>query len=135
MTEQVQDFLRWCTTRNWCQDSILEETIQQLKYHALYDKEIDEVQQALRLDIEDADQRQAMEGVFATLIHMSRPSRATTTRKRTTMDCVEALEGINMDMVLVVRRAPTKYRYVLHLFAGVRRDHDVHSLLGPCEST
>ena len=129
MTEQVQGFLRWCTTRDWCQDDILDEATTQLKHHSLYDKEIEEVQQALQLDIENAEQGRAMDEIFATLIHLSRPSQATTTRKRTTMECVQALDSVDTDLVLVVPRAPTKYRYVLHLFAGVRRDHDVHSLL------
>lgn len=129
MTEQVQSFLRWCTTRDWCQDDILEATMHQLKQHSLYDKEIEDVQQALRLDIEDEEQGRAMDEIFATLIRLSRPSQTTTTRRRTTMECVQALDSLDTDLRLVVPRTPTKFRYVLHLFAGVKRDHDVHSLL------
>lgn len=128
MREQVQGFFRWRTTRDWCQENILDAAIAQLK-HSLYDKEIEEVQQALRLDIGDLAQGRAMDELFATLIQQSRPSQATTRRKRATMECVQALDSVDPDLVLVVPRAPTKYRYVLHLFAGVRRDHDVHSLL------
>lgn len=101
MREQVQGFFRWRTTRDWCQENILDAAIAQLK-HSLYDKEIEEVQQALRLDIGDLAQGRAMDELFATLIQQSRPSQATTRRKRATMECVQALDSVDPDLVPVV---------------------------------
>ena len=67
MTEQLRHFTRVQYTRDWTAADILSTAKEQLALHAVHDSEIEEVQQALLLDIREEDQRQAMSATLAEL--------------------------------------------------------------------
>ena len=129
MTEQLRSFLQWCTTRDWLHPDIMEHTIQQVRLHAIYDEEIKEVEEALQLDIQDPDQLQGMATVLQDIRQQSRPPSSTITRKSTQQECLQTLLRNKGTPNVRIKRIPTVFRYILHLYSGVRRDNDIHTVI------
>ena len=128
MTEQVQDLLRWCTTCNWTTTNIAQEIHTQLCNHVVHYGEIEEIKQALAHTL-TPEQKEAMDRILTDAQRHMRPPQTTTSKDMDLSQCLAALPMGEAPNIGKIQRTPTKFRYILHLFSGVRRRDDLHTII------
>ena len=128
MTEQLQDFLRWCTTCDWTEDNIAQNVHTQLCRYAVHDGEIEEVKQAMAHAL-TMEQKEAMDRILTDAQQHLRRLQTSTKKDMDLQQCLAALPMNEAPTIGKIPRAPTRYRYILHLFAGVRRPDDLHTII------
>ena len=128
MTTEVRRVLQWCTTRDWRLQETATEFMLQLEESPVHEGELEEIRQAL-FHTTPQEQLQAMDEIFDYMKDIARPQRAQVQRTLTLPECMAALTQSTPPKVEQVHRLPTKCRYVLHLFAGIRRQGDLHSVV------
>ena len=129
MTWQTRSFLQFCTTVQWTSTDVEHQCLLQLQQHAVCGQELVEIEEALEITLQCDEQKAAMHAVFTCLKNMARPQGQTIDRKVPLQQCVQALPTAAQPMWTSPSRTPTKYRYILHLYAGVRREGDLHTVI------
>ena len=147
MTIQTKNFLQFCTTVVWTSDDAEQRCFDQLAMHAVCEEELREVQEALTFTIQDDGQRMEMDRIFANLRHAARPPGQMIHHHVPLRQSLHSLEQADTCAFNTIPRTPTKYRYVLHLyartssrrstlgttgFACARRIHDLPCVFGHC---
>lgn len=128
MMAEVRRVLQWCTTRDWRLQETPTELRIQLEKSPIHEGELEEIRQAL-FHTTPHEQLQAMDEVFMHMKDIARPQQAQLQRTLTLQECMAALTQSTPPKVEQVQRLPTRCRYVLHLFAGIRRQGDLHSVV------
>ena len=129
MTLQTRDFYNFCTTLDWETDGNLELCVQQLQQSAICDGELREVRDALLDTPRSPATFDRISYVFTELCTRARPEQATVTTPMSVVQCVEALQQAPPTQWKMPKPMGAKFRYILHLFAGVRRKGDLHSIM------
>ena len=128
MTLEAHTLLTACQAMDWTQQQT--ENIRQLLQNLPVSSfELAEVEQMLvRLD-PTPSHRDNITQTFAILQEQARPDGCVTRRELTLQECTSELRSVATTRPAIPQRMPTKWRYVLHLYSGVRRQGDFHSIL------
>ena len=128
MTTQTRTLLEQVCKCTWLDPDRDRQTILQiLQQYPISGDEIREIQMAMIQYHDDPDITENITLCFGPILQQARP---TMTTSAVPMDTNEKIAGLAKGPPLRVQhvhRCPTKFRYVVHLFSGVRRPGDFHS--------
>ena len=129
MTLQTRDFYDFCSHLDWETEGQLEVCKQQIAYVAICDSELQEIREQLLDSPRTPIAFEQIHTVFEELCQQARPEQATVTTPLTGVQCVAALQQAEPTQWKMPKPMGTKFRYILHLFSGVRRPGDLHSIM------
>ena len=128
-TEQACQFKALCMDLDWTRQDNLHACLNGLEQLPICESELHEIRQQLRDYINEEDTLDNVEKVFAELISLARPTSTTVERSLTLSQCVQTLYSLTAPSWNNPQPLRSKFRYILHLFSGVRRPGDLHSII------
>lgn len=128
-TEQTLQFYRYCLSLDWKQAGATELCLEFLRSTAVCDTELQEVQEHLSMDITEEEDMTQITETFNALRILARPETTMVEQGLTLVQCVEELAGCDPPTWPSPQPLRAKFRYILHLFSGVRRKGDLHSII------
>ena len=134
MTWQTRSFLQFCTTIQWTSLEALDDCLGHLQQHAVSAQEIDEIENALLMTDMAQEDTAAMQSVFSELRQQARPHGQTVSKQVPMRQCMDELRSASPPRWQQPERTPTRFRYVLHLYAGARRTGDLHTVIAELPS-
>ena len=129
MTSQTQQLYQLCRALDWDTPGQKQQCLTHLKQLAVCDTELHEIAEALLDTLRSPFAFQQITTTFKELQEQARPEQATVSTPMTIIQCVDALQTTPPAQWKMPKPMGTKYRYILHLFSGVRRQGDLHSIL------
>ncbi len=96
---------------------------------AISPQEIAEVQDAMNNYHVDEEQKRIIRTIFEDILQRARPTVTTRRRYLELTEQISALKDVGSYTVNAPQRCPVRYRYVLHLYSGAKRDDDLHTYL------
>lgn len=130
MTAEMHAFLQQALQQDWASGPHTTEMLQVLQEHAVCHSEILEVEALVNRQHPEC--QDAIATTFNELATRSRPDGMVTSRPLSLNECLEGLSEVQHFTPSIPLRMPTRYRYILHLYAGVRREGDFHSYMEQC---
>ena len=131
MTVQTREFLKAACRCLWTEESQEQDSAflwNVLRQHPVAVHEIQEVQDAMHHYFAD-QQDLNIDAIFAPLYDAARTTTSTTQTRTTLVDQLKEMQKMDEFKVDPPERCRVKYRYVLHLYSGIKRDDDLHTHL------
>ena len=128
-TEQAWSFLNLCRNIDWTSHEAENQCLQHLQHHAVCESELREVQQLLQTEVTTETDVERLRQTLDVLIAAARPETAVVEHGLNLLQCVNALQTTETPVWPAPQLLRAKFRYVLHLFSGVRRTGDLHSII------
>ena len=127
MTTEMRDFLQSALQRRWQEGPQVEGLEKSLCKLQVSPEEILEVEAIVKETY--PDYWQDIDNTFKELYNKARPDGMVVRRELTMAECLDGLSAMRHYEPLAPQRTPTCYRYVLHLYSGVRRQGDFHTYM------
>ncbi len=128
MTLEAHTLLQVCRRLDWSQQQT-DNILLRLQDLPISSFELTEIEQTIMAENRQPEQQGNIGQTFATLHEQARPDGCVTRRELTLHECISSLQALPTTQAPAPQRIPTKWRYVLHLYSGVRRQGDFHSIL------
>ena len=128
MTSQTQQLYQHCRALDCDTPGQIHQCLTHLTQLAVCDTEL-EIAEALLDTLRSPFAFQQITTTFNELQEKARPEQATVSTPMTIIQCVDALQQAPPAQWKMPKPMGTKFRYILHLFSGVRRKGDLHSIL------
>lgn len=126
-TQQTWHVYRQYCNMDWRSPDNHAECLRALQEHAVCHAELLEIQAKLLETYVDEVEAHNIRDVLQRLCAAARPAVAAVEEQLTLHQCVEALQHTQPGDWPAPQPLRTRYRYILHLFSGVRRPGDIHS--------
>lgn len=131
MTVQTRELLKAACRCLWTEESQQQDSAflwNVLRQHPVAVHEIKEVQEAMHHYFADQPHLN-IDAIFAPIYAAARTTTSTTRTSTTLMDQLKEMQKMDEFKVDPPERCKVKYRYVLHLDSGIKRDDDLHTHL------
>ncbi len=127
MTIELRSLWNLCRQLDWSQSVQTEPILECLRSMPIADDEILEAERMMKhLQPANVDH---IDATFRELHGLARPDGMITSRKLTLHECLNGLIAAQEFEPSHIHRLPTKCRYILHLYSGVRRQGDFHGFM------
>ena len=127
MTTEMRDFLQAALGQPWQHGPKVEELEKALCELQVSSEEILEVEHNVKEAYPEF--QQDIDLTFKELYAKARPEGMVVRRELTIAECIDGLSEMKQYEEPSPQRTPTSYRYILHLYSGVRRQGDFHTYM------